>query len=130
MVGRALAITTVTLLTIASNAMAQEFRVKLQGSAADRKTFLEKLNENGKEQGVSFVDTDEDYRYRMAIYSESATKSDFLFGGGADASAAILNHDCEVIFIVTRGGRTTKGGAVNALSKELVKKFKSMAAAK
>ena len=32
-----------------------------------------------------------------------------------------------MIFVVTRGGRATKGGAVNALSKELVKEFKAMA---
>ena len=120
----------VVVLSVASDAAAQEFKVKLQGSAEDRKTFLERLNENGKEHGVSFVDIDSGYQYRVAIYSESAKGSDFLFGGGADASAAILTNDCEVAFIVTRGGRTTKSGAVNALSKELVKKFKTMASAK
>ena len=120
----------VVVLSVASTAFAQEFKVKLQGSAEDRKTFLEKLNENGKEHGVTFVDLDNGYQYRVAIYSESAKKSDLLFGGGADASAAILTSDCEIAFIVTRGGRATKGGAVNALSKELAKKFKAMASGK
>ena len=120
----------VVVLSVAADAFAQEFKLKLQGSAEDRKTFLERLNENGKEQGVSFVDTDSGFQYRVAIYSESVKASDLLFGGGADASAAILTNDCEVAFIVTRGGRTTKGGAVNALSKELVKRFKAMASAK
>jgi hypothetical protein len=47
-----------------------------------------------------------------------------LFGGGADAAAAVLTPDCEVLFIVSRSGRTTRGGALNALSKEIVKKLK------
>jgi hypothetical protein len=118
------------VLSVASNASAQEFKLKLQGSAEDRKALLDKLNENGKEQKVSFVDGDTGFQYQVAIYGESAKGSDYLFGGGADASAAILNDKCEVLYIVTRGGRTTKGGAVNALSKELVKKFKAMAAGK
>ncbi len=116
------------ILASASPASAQEFKVKLQGSAQDRKTFLEKQNENGKDQGVSFLDLESGFTYRMAIYSESVKASDMLFGGGADASAAILDSNCEVLFIVTRGGRATKGGATNALSKELVKKFKQMGA--
>lgn len=116
------------MLTTASTASAQEFKVKLQGSPEDRKTFLTKLNENGKDPGVSFVDVEKGYTHRVAIYSESMKGSDMLFGGGADASAAILDNNCEVLFIVTRGGRATKGGATNALSKELVKKFKQMGA--
>ena len=57
---------------------------------------------------------------------ESATGSDILLGGGADASAAVLTADCELVFVVTRGGRSTKGGATNALSKEIVKKLKNL----
>ena len=117
-------------LSIASAAAAQEFKVKLEGTAQDRAKFLERLNENGKEQGVSFVDTDSGYQYRVAIYSEGAKGSDYLFGGGADASAAVLTPDCQVAYISTRGGRTTKGGATNALSKDIVKKLKAMATSK
>ena len=77
----------------ATSAAAQEFKVKLEGTAQDRAKFLERLNENGKEQGVSFVDTESGYQYRIAIYSEGAKGSDFVFGGGADASAAVLTPD-------------------------------------
>jgi hypothetical protein len=118
----------VAILAIASVASAQEFKVKLAGTDQDRKTLLEKLNENGKEHGVSFVEAASGYQYRVAIYAESAKASDMLFGGGADASAVILDPNCEVVSVITRGGRATKGGAVNALSKEVAKKFKQMAA--
>ena len=116
------------LMLVASAASAQEFKVKLAGAEPDRKTLLQKLNENGREHGVTFVDTDSGYAYRVAIYAEAAKASDFMLGGGADASAVVLDPDCEVVFVVTRGGRTTKGGAVNALSKELAKKFKQLTA--
>jgi len=125
-----IAIVTALALTVAGSAAAQEFKVKLEGTAQDRAKFLERLNENGKEQGVSFVDTDSGYQYRIAIYSEGAKGSDFLLGGGADASAAVLTPDCQVAYISTRGGRSTKGGATNALSKDIVKKLKVMAAGK
>lgn len=118
----------VAVLAIASAASAQEFKVKLAGSDQDRSTLLQKLNENGKDQGVSFVEVEKGYTYRVAIFAESAKASDIMFGGGADASAVILDPNCEVVSVITRGGRTTKGGAVNALSKELAKKFKQMAA--
>jgi hypothetical protein len=118
----------VAVLAVASLASAQEFKVKLAGTAQDRSTLLQKLNENGKDQGVSFVEVEQGYTYRIAIYAESAKASDIMFGGGADASAVILDPGCEVVSVITRGGRTTKGGAVNALSKELAKKFKQMAA--
>jgi hypothetical protein len=117
-------------MTIAASAAAQQFTVKLEGTADDRARFLAQLNENGKEHKVSFVDADSGFQYRIAIYSESIKASDFLFGGGADASAVVLTPDCQVAYIVTRGGRSTKGGASNALSKEIVKKLKAMTTAK
>jgi hypothetical protein len=117
----------VAILATASAASAQEFKVKLAGSDQDRSTLLQKLNENGKDQGVSFVEVDKGYAYRIAIYAESMKASDMLFGGGADASAVILDPACEVVSVITRGGRASKGGAVNALSKELAKKFKQLA---
>jgi len=55
--------------------------------------------------------------------AEGMTTGDRFFGGGADAAAAVLNPNCELQFIVSRGGRSTKGGAMNALSKEIDKKL-------
>lgn len=114
----------VLALVAAGRASAEEVKVKLQGASMDKTKFLQQLNENGRKDGLTFVEDETDYHYRIAIYAEGAAGSDFLFGGGADASAAVLTPDCEVAFIVTRGGRTTKGGAMNALSKEIVKKLK------
>lgn len=110
---------------VAGSAFAEEIKVRVQGNTGDRAKFMQQLNDNGKDQGLSFVDTESGYQFRIAIYAEGAAGSDFLFGGGADASAAVLTPDCEVAFIVSRGGRTTKGGAMNALSKEIAKKLKS-----
>lgn len=110
---------------VAGSAFAEEIKVRVQGNTGDRAKFIQQLNDNGKDQGLSFVDTESGYQFRIAIYAEAAAGSDFLFGGGADASAAVLTPDCEVAFIVSRGGRTTKGGAMNALSKEIAKKLKS-----
>lgn len=115
---------------VAHSAVAEEIKVKVQGDTGDRAKFLQQLNENGKEHGLSFVDTESGYQFRIAVYAEGAAGSDFLFGGGADASAAVLTPDCDVSFIVTRGGRSTKGGAMNALSKEIVKKLKAHLAKK
>lgn len=110
---------------VAGSAFAEEIKVRVQGNTGDRAKFIQQLNDNGKGQGLSFVDTESGYQFRIAVYAEGAAGSDFLFGGGADASAAVLTPDCEVAFIVSRGGRTTKGGAMNALSKEIAKKLKS-----
>jgi hypothetical protein len=106
--------------------LAEEIKVKADGSAEDQKSLIDHLNENGKEKNLHFTAADTDYQYRVAIYAESAKGSDYLFGGGADASAVVLSPDCQVVFVITRGGRATKGGAVNALSKEVVKKFAEM----
>jgi hypothetical protein len=119
-----LAAVTFLALTMAGPAAAEELKVKVQGT--DKAKFLQQMNENGKEVGLSFVEAETDYQYRVALYAEGATGSDFMFGGGADASAAVLTPDCEVAFILTRGGRSTKGGAMNALSKEIVKKLKAL----
>jgi len=37
----------------------------------------------------------------------------------------VLTPGCKLVFAVSRGGRSTKGGAINALSKEIVKQLKS-----
>ena len=126
MMGRQIlrAVVVMVSLAVAGPAAAEELKVKLAGADLDRARFLVQLNENGKEAGLTFVEVESGYQYRIAVYAEGAKGSDYLFGGGADASAAVLTPDCEVAFIVTRGGRGTKGGAMNALSKELVKKLK------
>lgn len=119
------AVVTLFTLVLTGVASGEEFKVKLVGTPDDNAKFLQQLNENGKEAGVTFVAAEADYQYRIALYAEARTGSDFFTGGGADASAVVLTPECEVAFIVTRGGRATKGGAMNALSKEIVKKLKA-----
>jgi hypothetical protein len=102
---------------------AMEVKVKIDGTPADQEKMLERLNDNGKKESLSFVRADGDYKFRIAVSAESVKAVDFLTGGGADAAAAVLSPTCDLLFIVSRGDRGTKGGAMNALSKEIVKKL-------
>jgi len=106
-----------------SPVLAEEVKVKIDATGEDAPALLAKLNEHGAEKQLKFSTAETGYKYRIAISAESMTKGDMLFGGGADAAAAILTPDCQLVFIVSRGGRTTKGGAMNALAKEIVKKM-------
>jgi hypothetical protein len=98
--------------------------VSLDAEKEEAVELLAKLNENGAKEGLSFTRSEEKYQYRVALAAESMAKKDLLFGGGADASAAVLTPECKLVFAVSRGGRSTKGGAINALSKEIVKQLK------
>ncbi len=111
-------------LAISDAVLGQQLVVSLDADDAEATELLAKLNENGAKEGLSFTRSEETYQYRIALAAESATKGDFLFGGGADASAAVLTPECKLVFAVSRGGRSTKGGAINALSKEIVKLLK------
>jgi hypothetical protein len=98
--------------------------VSLDAPDEDAVELLAKLNENGAKEGLQFTRSEETYQFRIALAAESMAKKDILFGGGADASAAVLTPECKLVFAVSRGGRSTKGGAINALSKEIVKLLK------
>jgi hypothetical protein len=102
---------------------AEDVKVRIEGGPGDPEKLLERLNSNGKDKGLSFTRADDDYRFRIAVSAESVKAVDFLTGGGADAAAAVLSPTCDLLFIVSRGDRGTKGGAMNALSKEIVKKL-------
>ncbi|HSE40662.1 MAG TPA: hypothetical protein VLH08_07845 [Acidobacteriota bacterium] len=102
---------------------ATEVAVKIDADAEEASNFLSQLNENGKEYGLTFTMANDNYQYRIALDAEGMTASDRIFGGGADAAAAVLDTNCHLLFIVSRGGRSTKGGAMNALSKEIDKKL-------
>jgi hypothetical protein len=113
-----------SLLFAASAAFSQQVVVSLDADEEEAKELLAKLNENGAKEGVSFTHAEENYQYRIALAAESMAGKDLLFGGGADASAAVLTPECKLVFAISRGGRSTKGGAINALSKEIVKQLK------
>lgn len=112
-------------LSIAAFALGEQVTVSLDAEEGEAAELLQKLNENGAKEDMQFVRSEEGYRFRIALAAESMAKKDLLFGGGADASAAVLTPECKLVFAVSRGGRSTKGGAINALSKEIVKQLKS-----
>ena len=112
-------------LLVSSTVFGQPVVVSLDAEDEEAVELLAKLNENGAKEGLQFTRSEETYQFRIALAAESIAKKDLLFGGGADASAAVLTPECKLVFAVSRGGRSTKGGAINALSKEIVKQLKS-----
>jgi len=112
-------------LFVSSTIFGQQVVVSLDAEDEEAVELLAKLNENGVKEGLQFTRSEETYQFRIALAAESIAKKDLLFGGGADASAAVLTPKCKLVFAVSRGGRSTKGGAINALSKEIVKQLKS-----
>jgi hypothetical protein len=111
-------------LFVSSTVFGQQVVVSLDAEDEEAVELLAKLNENGAKEGLQFTRSEENYQFRIALAAESLAKKDLLFGGGADASAAVLTPECKLVFAVSRGGRSTKGGAMNALSKEIVKQLK------
>jgi hypothetical protein len=111
-------------LFVSSTVFGQQVVVSLDAEDEEAVELLAKLNENGAKEGLQFTRSEETYQFRVALAAESIAKKDLLFGGGADASAAVLTPECKLVFAVSRGGRSTKGGAINALSKEIVKQLK------
>ena len=115
----------VAVVGFPSSSYAKVIRLKVDGDRQTGFKMAELLNKHGRDKGLDFVIAEDKYDFRVAIYTEGMSTSDMLFGGGADSSAAVLSPKCELLFVVTRGGRMTEGGALNAVSKELAKKFKS-----
>jgi len=120
---RALLVVLLALL-VSSTVFGQQVVVSLDAEDEEAVELLAQLNENGAKEGLQFTRSEETYQFRIALAAESIAKKDLLFGGGADASAAVLTPECKLVFAVSRGGRSTKGGAINALSKEIVKQLK------
>jgi hypothetical protein len=111
------------LFASVSLVFAADVKLKIDGEQSEATKFVQQLNENGSDYGLHFTLVETEYDYRIALDAEGMTTADHFFGGGADAAAAVLNPNCELQFIVSRGGRSTKGGAMNALSKEIDKKL-------
>jgi hypothetical protein len=103
---------------------AADLKVKIEGQLADSLALLQSLNENGKEFDLQFKLVETDFDYRIAAYSESFKAYGIVMSNGAaNASAAVLTRDCKVLFIVSRNGRGTSRGALNAVSKEIDKRL-------
>ena len=113
------------LLASPGAVLAKEIKIKVEGDKQTGIKMAEQLNKHGKDKDLQFTLADENFEFRVAVYTEGVTTNDVLFGGGADSSAVVLSPQCEMLFVVTRSGRMTESGALNAVTKELAKKFKS-----
>jgi hypothetical protein len=119
------ALLAVAFLFSAEAASARTLKLKVEGAKADALKMIEQLNKHGADKGLQFNMADSEFEFRVAVVTEGISTADVLFGGGADSSAAVLSPQCELLFVVSRSGRMTQSGALNAVSKELVKKFAS-----
>ena len=122
MVGR-LVVIIGALLGSASPAIAAPTEVKIKieagfADALDAVKVLERLNANGEDHNLHFQMVESSYDFRIAVAA----------GGwsgirAADTRAAILTPDCRFLFIVSRYGRFTESGALNAIAKEIASKL-------
>ena len=113
----------VTLLGITSPAVAApvEVKVKVETSLPDSVhavRVLERLNANGEDHNLHFEMVEDGYQFRIAVGTQG-------WNGlrAADARAAVLTSDGQILFIISRYGRFTQSGALNAATKEIAKRL-------
>ena len=103
-------------------AHAETIKVRIDATPEDREKLAELLIKNSEKTDVEFAFVESEYQVRIAMEGgRSGAMEDFMGNGGAYAAAAVLTPDCKLLFVVSRGGRLTRNGAMNALSKEIVK---------
>ena len=122
MVGRVV-VGVVTLLGITSPAVAApvEVKVKVETSLPDSVSavrVLERLNANGEAHNLHFEMVEDGYQFRIAVGTQG-------WNGlrAADARAAVLASDGQILFIISRYGRFTQSGALNAATKEIARRL-------
>ena len=101
---------------------AKDSTVRVDGDEAAQ--FIGKLKKRGLKKGITFKIDLKKYDYRITVksgYNPWANR-------GAKAQAAVFDNECELLFMLSREGRLTKGGALNALAKEVVKRLKIFSA--
>lgn len=123
MVGRLLVMFGI-LLAIACPAVAAPIEVKVKieigfTDAANAGELMELLNAIGGEDNLHFQLAEDGYGFRIAV----ATIRSAARFGGAEGTAAVLTPDSKVLFLVARQGRFTQSGALNAVTKEIVKRL-------
>ena len=79
---------------------------------------LERLNANGEDHNLHFEMVEDGYQFRIAVGTQG-------WNGlrAADARAAVLTSDGQILFIISRYGRFTQSGALNAATKEIAKRL-------
>lgn len=112
------------VLMLSGSLLAADIKVKIEGDLNDSMQLLQSLNEAGKGHDLHYKLVDSDFDYRIATYSEPFKAYGLIASNGAaNASAAILTKDCKLLFIVSRNGRGTQKGALNAVAKEIDKRL-------
>lgn len=104
-------------------AQSLDVKIKIDGPLPDQMKLLERLNKNGRKHDIRFVLSESEYDFRIAVATGTPGFTESFFYGeqGQEATAAVLTPDCRLLFIASRKGRMTRGGALNALSKQIVR---------
>jgi hypothetical protein len=114
----------IVLLAACSAQVIPSIKVKLDMAKMDQAALLDKLNEHGKEKGLSFQTVTADFEYRIAFRAGSDPR---LAGGTTiekkSAVATVYDRQGEEIFSVEKNDRNTERGVMNAVSKDIIKKL-------
>ena len=110
-------------IPLEASSLKEPVPIRLEGEREDVSRLLERLNANGGRQGLSFVNVQTGYRFRILVHAENIKAADLLHGGGADAYAAVLGPDCEFLFMAAADRRVKRAGAVNGVSDQILKRL-------
>ncbi len=91
-----------------------------RGSAVHREA-----KKRGLKKGITFKIDRKKYDYRITVKSGHDIWATM---GGAKAQAAVFDNESELLFMLSREARFTKGGELNALAKGVVKRLKILSA--
>ena len=103
----------------------QEIKVKVEASEWDKNLLLEKLNANGKDQGLQFDESEQDYEYRIVFGTAQKAVGDQGINASM-GSTTVFDAQGKEMFDFNRQARWTDSGAANAVAKEIVKRLVKM----
>jgi len=111
-----------------SNAHLKPVTVKIEATELDKAMLLSKLNEHGKDHGLSFDAVDKGYEYRIVFATGQKKNIGLLLAGAmainySNANVAAFDAKGTELFQFRRANRYTDSGAANAASKEIIKRL-------
>jgi hypothetical protein len=114
--------------TAQSNSPQITYSVKTDATELDAMVLIQKLNENGKSNGVSFVRVESGYAYLIKFETFQGTQSVTFRGSGGDlntsnAGAKVFDPKGLELFEFVRAGRGTDKAATNSVAKEIIKRI-------
>jgi hypothetical protein len=111
--------------TVQAKGELQEIKVKVEASEWDKNLLLEKLNANGKDQGLQFDESEQDYEYRIVFGTAQKAVGDQGINASM-GSTTVFDAQGKEMFDFNRQARWTDSGAANAVAKEIVKRLVKM----